>query len=220
MREIKFRGKRLDNGEWIVGSYIEAENRDRSIAHQIVPYKSGGVVREVDPATVGQYTGLNDNNGKEIYEDDIINYVYCGFDRRGAVRYENKLCGFDFIDKEGMITIISSYEARTYCIIGNIHDNPELLKGGGQRQRTTRNSEEHPARGGSTGTSAETASQTIRSFRFPATPSDALPSQRYCAITRARCRNNASRPTPDYWPPRPTCSLRSKSSSGYLNRTN
>lgn len=53
-------------------------------------------------------------------------------DRRGAVRYENKLCGFDFIDKEGMITIISSYEARTYCIIGNIHDNPELLKGGGQ----------------------------------------------------------------------------------------
>ena len=60
------------------------------------------------------------------------NYVYCGFDRRGAVRYENKLCGFDFIDKEGMITIISSYEARTYCIIGNIHDNPELLKGGGQ----------------------------------------------------------------------------------------
>jgi uncharacterized phage protein (TIGR01671 family) len=132
MREIKFRGKRLDNGEWIVGSYIEAENRDRSIAHQIVPYKSGGVVREVDPATVGQYTGLNDNNGKEIYEDDIINYVYCGFDRRGAVRYENNLCGFDFIDKEGMITIISSYEARTYCIIGNIHDNPELLKGGDQ----------------------------------------------------------------------------------------
>lgn len=68
MGKIKFRGKRLDNGEWIVGSYIEAENRDRSIAHQIVPYEAGGIVREVDPDTVGQYTRLRDKNDKEIYE--------------------------------------------------------------------------------------------------------------------------------------------------------
>lgn len=57
MREVKYRGRRLDNGEWVVGSYIEAENRDRSIAHQIIPYKAGLVVREVDPVTVGQKIG-------------------------------------------------------------------------------------------------------------------------------------------------------------------
>lgn len=146
MREIKFRGKCLDNGEWVEGSLFNSiwrKSADGSRVCYIFPDNmlddNGGgdcwedfaevaEQYEVDSATVGQYTGLNDNNGKEIYEDDIINYVYCGFDRRGAVRYENNLCGFDFIDKEGMITIISSYEARTYCIIGNIHDNPELLK--------------------------------------------------------------------------------------------
>lgn len=130
MREIKFRGKRPDNGEWIVGSYIEAELRDGSIAHQIVPYKSGGVVQEVDPATVGQYIGLQDRGRKDYYEDDLLRtpegdimqviWNGCGFITK-CVKPKHK----------GMINT-NNHAFRMSNIIGNIHDNPELLKGGKQ----------------------------------------------------------------------------------------
>lgn len=124
MREIKFRGKRLDNGEWVVGSYIEAENRDRSIAHQIVPYKAGLVVREVDPATVGQYTGLKDKNGKEIYEGDIL------FDESGVYAVVCYSMGTFCVDfGEGFdLQYFTDYIHEICDVVGNIHDNPELLK--------------------------------------------------------------------------------------------
>lgn len=130
MREIKFRGRRLDNGEWIVGSYIEAENRDRSIAHQIVPYKSGEVVREVDPATVGQYTGLKDKNGEEIYEGDILSdgrLFHIKWDSRGA-----SWTGEMNNDPEQQLDLCFLITRKQTRVIGNIHNNPELLKGGNQ----------------------------------------------------------------------------------------
>lgn len=150
MREIKFRGKRLDNGEWVVGSYIEAKNRDRSIAHQIVPYESGEAVREVDPATVGQYTGLKDRNNLEIYEGDVVELVeksVCirtvGYQRSDCHCFGKRLIvrwfpsGFMLSDQMRFKEPNTSGNVRQYdfwnntpflCMVGNIHDNPELLK--------------------------------------------------------------------------------------------
>lgn len=90
MREILFRGKRTDNGEWVHGQYaylLNARTEDgEPIKHMIVDGTPFG--QTVDPSTVGQYTGLTDKNGKKIFEGDIVvwtskvtrligNYTYC-----------------------------------------------------------------------------------------------------------------------------------------------
>ena len=134
MREIKFRGKRLDNGEWVVGSYIEAENRDRSIAHQIVPYESGEAVREVDPVTVGQFTGLKDRNAMEIYEGDILksernDRLYVVKSWSGMFYASVEECNKGIFGGFPLHALTENEESGYGCdIIGNIHDNRHLLK--------------------------------------------------------------------------------------------
>lgn len=140
MRENKYRGKRLDNGEWVIGSYIEAENRDLSIAHQIVPYESGEAVREVDPATVGQFTGLKDNNGRDIWEGDIFKEDGSGIVRSvfrvpGGLAFEDNPVSFGYDHRAPVYPYSSIAEMQSASwlskcceVIGNIHDNPGLLK--------------------------------------------------------------------------------------------
>lgn len=130
MREILFRGKRVDNGEWITSSSIMQTNYSGTFLW----YE--GCWREVYPETVGQYTGLTDKNGKKIFEGDILQdkfgqikiVDYC--DEWGAFR----TCFVKALNEEGKLVATvggASFVGtiwRKYEVIGNIHDNPELLE--------------------------------------------------------------------------------------------
>ena len=145
IREIKFRGKSITTGEWLYGTYyiqrwqpypIRSKNspQQETESHYIVSdtgFADWGMCRTietvVDPKTVGQFVGRKDKHGKEIYEDDIrIGHFYCADSPKEYTIYnlmkwdENNMCFYwegqkmeDWMD-DG--------------IIGNIWDNPELLK--------------------------------------------------------------------------------------------
>lgn len=136
MREILFRGKRLDNDEWAEGAYLN----DRDGAFYICPAASDitygdngnrrriGCWYKVDPATVGQYTGLMDKNGKRIFEGDIVQFrTRVDTFKPLYVRWYKGAAQFVVSKRDG----VRSYpmdDAWTYEVIGNIHDNPELLE--------------------------------------------------------------------------------------------
>ena len=126
MREILFRGKRSDNGNWIQGSLFVRIYESYIIPLPIITSKS-----KVDHETVGQFTGLTDKNGKQIFEGDIILFDYIGANRgvngKAAVDFNNGKFGVfwgwhkDFVPLDG-------FANTTLEVIGNIHDQPELLE--------------------------------------------------------------------------------------------
>ena len=125
MREIKFRGYngdfKLRNGGWIIGSFIRNDLYGLIIPLDKMAYKEYPVLVE----TVGQFTGLLDKNGKEIYEGDIL----------GSEKYSTLIVGFyrsmfctyfinaEICDSDPINDLSTSH----YKIIGNIYENPELL---------------------------------------------------------------------------------------------
>ena len=129
MRTIKFRGKSLENGEWLYGDLIHYEWE----SEPPYPYIQTGMERNehgimqtcggrVNPSTVGQFTGLADNNGKEIYEGDIeetfigeLKVVWSNYDGEAGYRLQ---------DGGGSLYSIDGMEME---VVGDIHDNPELL---------------------------------------------------------------------------------------------
>ena len=139
-REIKFRGKRPDGGEWAYGSlikyhnpYIEGSTRTFIAPHDIEYHQQVTLTQKhrievpsyiVDSSTVGQFTGLQDRNGKEIYEGDI--FVSRGLLCTSVVEWEKegRFLGFT-IGGERKITYINR-EPRVE-VVGNIHENTELL---------------------------------------------------------------------------------------------
>lgn len=129
MREILFRGKRIDNGEWVEGGYKCEKVGEYFTAVFIVEHLTSGVWENhrVSPETVGQFTGLYDKNGKKIFEGDIMEgYNMLHPDRKTyQVVYEDN--GFYYCDCTGCTW---HPEYIDNCkLIGNIHDHPELLKG-------------------------------------------------------------------------------------------
>lgn len=136
MREILFRGKRIDNGEWVIGSFLE-----NCGCQTIIPAASI-VGLHVDPETVGQYTGMTDKNGKKIFEGDMIKpfddevdkmvvefhhgqFLLCLYGERGYMAEYGW-------EEEGNYGCFEAEPLSSYGdnieIIGNIHDNPELLE--------------------------------------------------------------------------------------------
>ena len=127
-----YRGKRKDNGEWVEGYYVYDESGQTTekptayICHlnthpcgySLIPY-------EVDPETVGEYTGLHDINGRKIFEGDIVKLFLIDGIEIGVIKFNDLMCRFMFYDKSGGYSIDNTCD---FEIIDNIHDSPELLQ--------------------------------------------------------------------------------------------
>lgn len=127
MRDIIFRGKRTDNGEWVYGAPTKDSHGETVMVESVYECEEyncrGANCLYVDENTVGQYTGLTDKNGTKIFEGDIvkikgkIRYIFCG---TSSFRHTNY--GEYAAELQDVFT-------EKYCeIIGNIYDNPELLR--------------------------------------------------------------------------------------------
>ncbi len=138
-REILFRGKRKDNNEWIYGYYVKLYNdKDKNLLHRIY---TGSSEKECDeyyeeydeviPETIGQYTGLNTSDGRKVFEGDIIDETGLEHKTRWLIVYNTHMMGFALkpLHESALYDFMPvNVEKRLPGkIIGNIHDNPELL---------------------------------------------------------------------------------------------
>ena len=156
-REILFRGKLKDKdewiGEWIEGIYCPCSwdlYMRRVEKPRIIILsnkgKTDGLWREVIPETVGQYTGLTDKNGVRIFEGDIVKTHYANAQKSDFIEqvvfHNGKFCAYfsnqfckqwaNLYDGTEHLAQDKSVYMDSVEVIGNIHDNPDILKGGGE----------------------------------------------------------------------------------------
>lgn len=150
MREILFRAKRIDNGEWAEGYLFDdgmAEVEHYFVGRIVVePYKgtacddwdiTGIDFCEVNPETLCQYTGLKDKNGNQIWENDIVDASEEWWSARGPAGHNSPIIKVEWLEGLTGFDPFANYDcdcgvyidANGCEVIGNIFDNPELLKG-------------------------------------------------------------------------------------------
>lgn len=136
-REILFRGKRLDNGEWVYGDLLQFPNK--TVIHSTV--NGCRFAFDIDQSTIGQYTGLTDNNGKKIFEGDILEYNDGFYYFKKSVKYNLGSFGIDcagkielnFSEYDNFLGFLEmiwdsgdiNQKVGDVEVIGNIYDNPE-----------------------------------------------------------------------------------------------
>jgi uncharacterized phage protein (TIGR01671 family) len=140
-REILFKAKRIDNGEWVEGDLVHSVYSNNDIC--VGKHCCGVGMHQVDESTICQYTGLTDKNGNKIWENDVVNYKNesVGYDKNGIVKFGEYHSGFD--GNANHIGIFIEWNSdclrkdigfwvknRELEVIGNIFDNPELIGGG------------------------------------------------------------------------------------------
>lgn len=133
-REILFRGKRIDNGEWVEGYYARSGGgfilKDNGLTY------GGFEMFDVVPKTICQYTGSTDKNGKKIFEGDIVDV----FDDILKIVWDEIYASFCFVRTDSQNREFYKYFFGEGCgeedceVIGNIFDNPDLLKEGGKSE--------------------------------------------------------------------------------------
>lgn len=146
MREILYRGKQVDSDKWIYGYLSKARlfGYKGNTLQPCIDHEDKGVMLSsvIDPDTVGQWTGLCDKSGKKIFEDDIVSNEWCGMCTNSIVKYgkykesdmsDDYQCGhYGFYIKHKEIEKYVRHDLFFFAdkceIIGNIHDNPELLE--------------------------------------------------------------------------------------------
>ena len=130
MREIKFRGKRKDSEKWETG-YVILTSQQAAIM-RIIEGEDGcpldDEICEVDPASVGQFTGLLDENSREIYEGDMVRYYHgetLFIDFTGVIRFEEGCFYLCHADGDGKLALSGLFvQGMRVQVVGNVHDQP------------------------------------------------------------------------------------------------